>query len=109
LDKVLATRATDNTLQLRKEIVLAWKADQAMNWQNNYIFIDETEFNMRIRRNFGRSKRGMPAKASFPSNKGITVAIIGAICEKGVVDLTLRKPKAVQKSRISNKKRERKR
>ncbi|KAG2198921.1 hypothetical protein INT46_008253 [Mucor plumbeus] len=57
-DKVLAARATDNTLQLRKEIVLVWKSDQAINWQNNCIFIDEAGFNMHIRRNFGRSKIG---------------------------------------------------
>lgn len=28
---------------------------------------------MHIRRSFSRSKRGMPAKAVFPSNTGITV------------------------------------
>lgn len=46
---------------------MAWKADQAMNWHNSRIFIDEARFNMHIRRKFGRSKRGIPAKAAFPS------------------------------------------
>ncbi|KAG1488943.1 hypothetical protein G6F53_013499 [Rhizopus delemar] len=49
----------------------------------------------------------MPAKAVIPANRGITVSIIGVICEKGVIDLTLRKPKAVQKKTNSNKKRKR--
>ncbi|KAG1138552.1 hypothetical protein G6F37_010405 [Rhizopus arrhizus] len=51
-------------------------------------------FNMHIHRNFGRSKKGMPAKAVIPANRGITVSIIGAICEKGVIDLTLQNGKA---------------
>jgi hypothetical protein len=107
LDKVLVARTSEKTLRLRRERVLAWKADQEMDWHNNCIFIDKAGFNMHIRRNFGRSKRGVPAKVVFPSNRGITVTIIGAICEKGVIDLTLRKPKAVQKSKTSNKKRKR--
>lgn len=81
--------------------------DLEMDWHNNCIFIDEAGFNMHIRRNFGRSKRGVPTKVVVPSNRGITVTIIGAICEKRVIDLTLRKPKAVQKSKTSNKKRKR--
>jgi hypothetical protein len=76
-----------------------------MNWDNNCVFIDEAGFNMHIRRNFGRSKRGIPAKTLLPSNRGITMTIIGAICEKGVIDLTLRKPKAVQKKAVGSKKR----
>lgn len=39
----------------------------------------------------------MPAKVIIPANRGITVSIIGAICEKEVIDLSFRKPKAVQK------------
>ncbi|ORE08120.1 hypothetical protein BCV72DRAFT_179424, partial [Rhizopus microsporus var. microsporus] len=41
------------------------------------------------------------------SNRGIIVTIIGAICEKGVINLTLLKPKAVQKKVIGSKKRKR--
>lgn len=33
------------------------------------------------------------------------MTIIGTICEKGVIDLTLRKPKAVQKKAVGSKKR----
>lgn len=76
-----------------------------MDWLRNCVFIDEAGFNMHIRRNFGRSKRGLPTKIVLPSNRGIAITIIGAICEKGVIDLTLRKPKAVQKKSGSNKKR----
>jgi hypothetical protein len=68
-----------------------------MKWLENCVFIDEASFNIHLRRNFGRSKRGQPAKAKVPSNRGISISILGAICEKGVIDLTLRRPHPVQK------------
>jgi hypothetical protein len=62
---------------------------------------------MYIRRNFRRLKRGIPAKTEFRSNRDITFTIIGAICEKGVIDLSLLKPKTPQKKSISVKKKRR--
>jgi hypothetical protein len=53
------------------------------------------------------TKKVLPAKVVPPSNRGIITTIIGAICEKGVIDLNLRRPKAVQKKSASNKKRKR--
>jgi hypothetical protein len=79
LERIVTARAALNNLNLRKERVLEWKADKNMDWENNCVFIDEAGFNMHIRRNFGRSKRGIPAKTLLPSNRGITVTIIGAI------------------------------
>ncbi|EIE92185.1 hypothetical protein RO3G_16896 [Rhizopus delemar RA 99-880] len=105
LEAIVSSRNTLGNLQIRRDRILEWKSDENMNWHKNCVFIDEAGFNMHIRRNFGRSKRGMPAKAVIPANRGITVSIIGAICEKRVIDLTLRKPKAVQKKTNSNKKR----
>lgn len=62
---------------------------------------------MYIRRNFRRLKRGIPAKTEFRSNRDITITIIRAICKKGVIDLSLLKPKTPQKKNISVKKRRR--
>lgn len=78
-----------------------------MDWHENCVFIDEACFNMHIRRNFGRSKRGVPDKAVNLANRGIMASIIGAICEKGVIDLSLRNPKTVQKKANGMKKRKR--
>ncbi|KAI8350884.1 hypothetical protein EDC96DRAFT_519011 [Choanephora cucurbitarum] len=63
---------------------------------------------MNIRRNFGRCKIGQPAKVELPNNRGVSVTIVRPICEKGIIDLTLRKSKAVQRRAVSNKKRKRK-
>ncbi|EIE76833.1 hypothetical protein RO3G_01537 [Rhizopus delemar RA 99-880] len=95
LEAIVSSRNTLGNLQIRRNRVLEWKSDENMNWHKNCVFIDEAGFNMHIRRNFGRSNRGMPAKAVIPANRGITVSIIGAICEKGVIDLSLIKLKAV--------------
>ena len=53
------------------------------------------------------TKKVLPAKIVPPSNRGIIITIIEAICKKGVIDLNLRNPKAVQKKSASNKKRKR--
>ncbi|KAI8885049.1 hypothetical protein K501DRAFT_284506 [Backusella circina FSU 941] len=93
LDKIVAPRTSESTLNQRRAKILKWMDDKEMDWFNNCVFIDEAGFNMHIRRNFGRSKRGLPAKVVLPANRGISISILGAICEKGVIDLTLRKTK----------------
>lgn len=78
-----------------------------MNLKKNRVFIDEACFNMNVCRNFGRSKQDTPAKTLFPSSRGIIITIVGAICEKEVTILTLRKPKTAQKKFAGSKKRKR--
>jgi len=75
-----------------------------MIWKS-CVFIDKADFNMYICRNFGKSKKGMSVKSVVPSNSGITLTIIGAICEMGVAELSLHKPKAVHRkgSRLKKK------
>ncbi|KAI9326006.1 hypothetical protein BD770DRAFT_302678, partial [Pilaira anomala] len=107
LEPVISSRTSQETLEKRRKTVLEWTKDENMDWSKNCVFIDEAGFNMNIRRNFGRPKIGTPAKQILPANRGITIAIIGAICEKGIIDLTLRKPKPVCKRDGSNKKRKR--
>ncbi|OBZ91617.1 hypothetical protein A0J61_00336 [Choanephora cucurbitarum] len=52
--------------------------------------------------------QGNPAKQIVPSNRDVSISIIGAICELGVIDLTLRKPTPLtEKSTKGKKKRKR--
>ena len=78
----MSSRTALSYLTLRRDKFLEWKDGEIMNGHGNRIFIDEAGFNMHIRRNFDRSKTGVPAKAIIPANRGITVSVIGAICEK---------------------------
>ena len=57
-----------------------------------WISIDEAGFNMHIKHNFGRSKRGTPAKALVSKLRGVNMTIIGGITGEGVVNLSLRRP-----------------
>ncbi|KAG2220696.1 hypothetical protein INT45_012560 [Circinella minor] len=52
-------------------------------------------FNLHLKRSFGRSRRGTPAKAVVSNNRGVNISILGAIAAEGVVNLSLRKPQAV--------------
>ena len=75
-----------------------------MNWGYSFeisgidyyqcVFIDEASFNMHIKRSFGRSKRGKPAKALVSKSRGVNITILGAITGEGVVNLSLRRPQA---------------
>ncbi|KAI8354535.1 hypothetical protein BD560DRAFT_336290, partial [Blakeslea trispora] len=90
---VVEARTAQRTLKLRREKVLEWLGDSIMHWSQNCVFIDGAVFNMHIRKNFSRSKKGMSVKAVAPSNRRVTATIIRVICEKDVVDLTLREQK----------------
>ncbi|KAG2221267.1 hypothetical protein INT45_012388 [Circinella minor] len=63
--------------------------------------VDKTASSIILHRNFNRSKRVSPARAVIPSQRGVSIAILGAICELGIINVSLRKPPSVQ----SNKKR----
>ncbi|KAG2217421.1 hypothetical protein INT45_013752 [Circinella minor] len=52
-----------------------------------------------LHRNFNRSKRVSPARAVIPSQRGVSIAILGAICELGIINVSLRKPQSVQSSK----------
>ncbi|KAG2215960.1 hypothetical protein INT45_010104 [Circinella minor] len=73
--------------------------DSEFDFEKRCVFIDEAGFNLHIRRNFGRSKKGTPARAVVPTQRGVSVTILGAICELGVINVSLRKPQAVQSSK----------
>jgi len=70
-----------------------------LDYLSSCVFLDEAGFNMHLRRGFGWSKKVTPAKTVIPTQKGVNITILGAICEFGVVCLKLRKPVAC----VSNK------
>ncbi|KAG2215655.1 hypothetical protein INT45_008403 [Circinella minor] len=99
LDKLPLARVTEKTLDKRAELITRWNNDSEFDFEKRCVFIDEAGFNLHIRRNFGRSKKGTPARAVVPTQRGVSVTILGAICELGVINVSLRKPQAVQSSK----------
>ena len=94
LEKLPAARNSDRVIALRKEKVEEWERNKDMNFNKNCVFIDEAGFNLHTQSNFGRSIKGTPAKATVPASKGISITILGAISDAGVIDVSLRKPTA---------------
>ncbi|CAO3682639.1 unnamed protein product [Rhizopus stolonifer] len=84
-----------STLEKRRTKIEEWMALQDFDYGKNCVFIDEAGFNLNIKRTFGPSVRGAPAKAVVSTQKGVPITILGAMCKKGIVNITLRHPTAV--------------
>jgi hypothetical protein len=63
------------------------------------VFIDKAGFNLHTQKNHGRSRKGSPAKGIVPTARGITITILGAISQTGVIDISLGKPQAAATSK----------
>ena len=90
--KLPAARSSDRVLKQRKERIEEWEAIPELDYGRNCVYIDVTGFNLHTQRNYGHSRKGTPAKSIVPTAKGITITILGAISQAGVIDISLRKP-----------------
>ncbi|KAG0435244.1 hypothetical protein DMUE_4816, partial [Dictyocoela muelleri] len=65
-------------------------AQNFMNIEDTFvkIFIDESGFNLYLRRTLGRSSRGNPASAIVPSTRGTNISLISAITDNVVLFAT---------------------
>ncbi|OAD75980.1 hypothetical protein PHYBLDRAFT_165954 [Phycomyces blakesleeanus NRRL 1555(-)] len=95
LEKLPEKRDDTNTIEMRRDRILEWQQLADFNYLSNCVFIDEADFNMHIKRTFGRSVSGTPAKTTVPTQRGVSITILGAMCERGIVSLSLKKPTAV--------------
>ncbi|KAG1473327.1 hypothetical protein G6F56_001016 [Rhizopus delemar] len=100
-EKLPEARNDISTLEKRKKKIEEWMALQDFDHGKNCVFIDEAGLNLNIKRTFGRSERGTLAKAIVSTQRGVSITILGAMCERGIVNITLRRPTAV----VSKKKR----
>jgi transposase len=99
-----AARNSDRVLKLRRERIEEWEANPELDYRKNCVFINEAGFNLHTQRSYGRSRKGTPAKGIVPTAKGITITILGAISQAGVIDISLKKPQAtsISKKRRAN-------
>jgi molybdenum-dependent DNA-binding transcriptional regulator ModE len=100
LESVTEYRTLASTIERRKAVVQSWLEDPDMDFEKNCVFVDESGFNFHISRSRGWSKKGNTSKTNVPKARGNNISMIGAICNKGVINLSLRKP-----STLSSKKR----
>ncbi|OAD79029.1 hypothetical protein PHYBLDRAFT_62206 [Phycomyces blakesleeanus NRRL 1555(-)] len=95
LEKLPEKRDDVNTIEMRRDRILEWQQLADFNYLSNCVFINEAGFNMHIKRTFGHSVSGTPAKTTVPTQRGVSITILGAMCERGIVSLSLKKPTAV--------------
>ena len=65
-----------------------------------YVFVDEAGFHLHIQRNRGRSEKWQLAKGITPAGKGVSFALLGAISQDGIIDITMRKLQAASGSKM---------
>ena len=94
-----AARNREENLQARADWVNQW-TQNGMDYLKNCIFIDESGFDVNMRRSRGWSAQGTRAIVVTPSTKGTSHTVIGAISAIGVVNLSLRKAGNTKKRRV---------
>lgn len=93
-------RNKEATLQARAVWVDRWVRNNNMDYLNNCIFVDESGFDINMRRSRGWSKRGTQAIITTPSARGVSHTVIGAISAIGVVNLSMREAGNVKKRKV---------
>ncbi|KAG1436418.1 hypothetical protein G6F56_013564 [Rhizopus delemar] len=66
-----------------------------MDFTSNCVFIDEAAFHINLRRNYSWSKEGDRAIVKVPKTRAKTTTILGAISPFGVVNISVRRPRAL--------------
>jgi transposase len=78
-------RVNDPTrIELRRNFAVDFLLNGELNDVNN-IFVDESGFNLHIRRNYGRSTRGSRVSVVVPTVRGRNTTLICAINKNGVL------------------------
>lgn len=65
-----------------------------IEYLSNCVFIDEAGFNINMKRSGAWAPRGNTPVVKTPSTRAENLTILGAICTHGIVQLSLRKPRA---------------
>ena len=93
-------RNKEGTLQARAYWVDRWVNNDNMNYLKNCIFVDESGFDINMRRSRGWSKRGTQAVVTTPSARGVSHTVIGAISAIGVVNLSMRESGNAKRKKV---------
>lgn len=81
-------------LEERYQWVKKWQ-DTDMDYMSNCVFVDEAAFHINMKRSFAWSKKGTRAVVQVPKTRARTTTILGAVSSLGVVNMRVKRPKAV--------------
>lgn len=77
------SRNTEETLDQR--MVYCWDFVNHKPMDDHIIYIDETGFNLHVRRHFGRARKGKHACLVVPNNKGSNISVCAAMSCEGLI------------------------
>ena len=92
-------RNNSKTLEARAKFVEEW-VQKGMLYMQNCVFLDESGFDINMRRLRAWSQRGTQAIIESPSARAVSYTIIGAISAFGVVNVSIRDPGNVKKRKV---------
>jgi len=82
---VIIERVNDPTrLEMRKNFATQFLTNADLNDDKN-VFVDESGFNLHMRRNYGRSLRGHRVSVVVPTIRGRNITLLSAINGSGVI------------------------
>ncbi|KAG1207763.1 hypothetical protein G6F35_010953 [Rhizopus arrhizus] len=91
-------RNTPEKIKQRYEWVKRWM-ETDLDFTSNCVFIDEAAFHINLKRNFSWSKEGSRAAVKVPRTRPKTTTILGAISPFGIVNISVRCPRALDSSK----------
>ena len=80
--------------------VTEWKGRED-EFCHKSVFVDESGFNLHLRRLKGWAKAGVVPKTTIPTNRGSNISVIGVICHLGILSMSVRVPKASKKRKVT--------
>lgn len=86
-------------LQERKDWVQHWWQNTDMDYLSNCVFIDESGFNINMKRSIAWAKKGERAIVTVPKTRASNITILGAIASYGVLNISVRRPKRTEPSK----------
>ncbi|KAG0734285.1 hypothetical protein G6F57_008114 [Rhizopus arrhizus] len=92
-------RNCEKTLEARAAWVKEW-TEKGINFLNNCVFVDESGFDINMRRSRGWSAKGSAVIVETPSTKANSQTVIEAISAFGVVNLTMREFGNIKRRKI---------
>ncbi|KAG2226244.1 hypothetical protein INT45_005916 [Circinella minor] len=92
-------RDKEENLQKRADWVEKW-VQNGMDYLKNCIFVDESGFDINMRRSRGWSPRGSKSITETPSTKATSHSVLGAISAIGVVNMKLRESGNLKRRKV---------
>jgi transposase len=89
-------RNSSAKIEERHDWVCKWE-NTDMNFLTNCVFLDESAFDINIKRSRAWSKKGSRAIVTRPTTRANTTSILGAISASGLIAVGVKKPRPVKK------------